>query len=405
MELTIINTYLEPNGQLVEGNRPLFVILFESGKSNYSIYDMDNDDKYENGKVEFRGHFYISKDGKIFKGRPINTFGEFAYDETRLRNFNINSIGIVVEGDYTCEIMPQIQKSAIILLIQYLKNEYTSIKSIYGLDELISNSDNPGMMFPLNEIIASSLNLNIESVRVAPDGNIRYAFGTREISYDPTKLLEGNDIKEIQFIFSLLGYICPLDGVYGSETFNAVMNFQRSYNLISTGIVDSDTFTLVKNLSRKFYENKLTFNRILEVNKPNYLYGDDTKRLQNRLNLLGFKCIETGFYDEDTAEAVLNFQKIHSLIPDGKVGPITWQQITSDSYSFVKRILSYTTPLMYGDDIRLVQQRLEDLGYDVGNASGWYDEVTKQQVINFQKSSGLEATGIVDEKTSKALFN
>jgi peptidoglycan hydrolase-like protein with peptidoglycan-binding domain len=405
MNLTITDTYLEPNGQLREGNRPLFIILSESGKSNYSIYDMDADDKYENGKIMFRGHFYISKDGRIFRGRPINTFGEFAYDESRLRNFNVNSIGIVLEGDYTSELMPMIQKSATVLLIQYLVNEHESLKSIYGLDELVSGIDNPGIMFPLNEIIARALNLAIEPIRIAPNGTRRYAFDGRTLHYNPTKPIEGNDVKELQFIFSLLGYKCPLNGVYDSETMDAVITFQRSYNLIPDGIVGQETFDYIRKLSMRFYENRLTFNRILEVNSSNYLYGEDIRRLQNRLNLLGFRCIETGFYDEATADAVKGFQDIHNLIPDGKVGPITWQQITSDGYVFVQRVLSYTVPMIYGDDVRLVQQRLGDLGFSVGNPSSWYDEITRQQVMNFQATKGLEPNGIIDDKTSRALFN
>jgi peptidoglycan hydrolase-like protein with peptidoglycan-binding domain len=403
MNISITDTYLEPNGELVYGNRPLFIILAESGKSNYSIYDMDKDDKYENDKVMFRGHFYISKEGRIFRGRPINVFGEFAYDGIRNRNFNINSVGIFVEGDYTSELMPIIQKSALILLIQYLKNEYSTIRSIYGLDELINDIDNPGVLFPLNEVIASALNVNIEPVRIAPNGTRRYAFESRTLFYDPTKPIEGSDVKELQFLLNLFGFTCDINGVFDSVTLDAVINFQRSYNVIPDGVVSVNTFEYIRKLSMKFYENKITFNRIFEVRTP-YLYGEDIKRLQKRLNLLGHPCTESGFYDELTSEAVRNFQDNHFLTPDGKVGPITWEKITVNNYVFVKRILSYTIPMMYGDDVRLIQQRLDDLGFTIAEPSGWFDEITMQQVINFQKSIGSNADGVVDEATAKALF-
>jgi peptidoglycan hydrolase-like protein with peptidoglycan-binding domain len=403
MNISITDTYLEPNGELRYGNRPLFIILAESGKSNYSIYDMDKDDKYENDKVMFRGHFYISKDGRIFRGRPINVFGDFAYDSVKNRNFNVNSIGIYVEGDYTSELMPVIQRSSLILLIQYLKNEHDSIRSIYGLDELISGIDNPGVLFPLNEIIASALNVNIEPVRIAPNGNTRYAFESRTLYYDPVKPITGNDVKELQFLLTLFGFTCDINSIFDNVTLDAVINFQRSYNVVPDGVVSTDTFNYIRRLSMKFYENKITFNRILEVRNP-FLYGEDIKRLQNRLNLLGFPCTESGFYDDLTSDAVREFQNTHSLRPDGKVGPITWEKITVNNYVFVKRVLQYTVPMMYGDDIRLVQQRLDDLGFTIHEPSGWFDEITRQQVINFQKSIGINADGVVNEDTAKALF-
>jgi peptidoglycan hydrolase-like protein with peptidoglycan-binding domain len=365
---------------------------------------MDLDDKYENGKVMFRGHFYITKNGSIFRGRPINTFGEFAFDDNRNINFNTNSIGICVEGDYSSELMPVIQKSAVSRLIKYLMDEYKEIRMIYGLDELITGINNPGILFPLNEIVALSMGTSVEPVRIAPNGQTRYAFETRTLYYDPVKPIKGNDVRELQFILNLLNFECELNGIFDAITLNAVINFQRSYNLVPDGVVSEETFKLIKKLSLKFYESKNTFNRILRITQPNFMYGEDIKILQTRLNLLGYECPQNGFYDEETYEAVVMFQEIHSLKPDGKVGPITWSQITNSDYDFIKRTISYTVPMMYGDDIRLIQQRLNDLGFTIGNPSGWYDEITRQQIINFQKSRAIKADGVVNRTTAKALF-
>lgn len=404
MTLNIIDTYLKPNGELRTGNRPLFMILFQTNKSNYSIYDMDNDDKYNNGKVMFRGHFFISKDGRIFRGRPINTLGEFAYDEDTKRDFNINSIGVCIEGDYTSELMPIIQKNAVILLIQYLREEYKSLRTIYALDELISGISNPGLLFPLNEVISKALNVDIEPLRIAPNGLMRYAFKTRTLYYDAKKPVTGNDVKELQIILNLFKFKCDINGKYDLVTMNAIIDFQRSFNLIPDGIVGTNTFETIRKASMKFYENRRTFNRILYYNQENHLYGEDIKHLQQRLNLLGYRCPDNSFYDEETSNAVRNFQEVHSLSPDGKVGPITWEQITTNNYVFIKRVLSYEMPMMFGDDVRLVQQRLNDLGFSIGVATGWYDEITKQQVFNFQKSKNIKADGKVDPETAKLLF-
>lgn len=403
MSLNIIETYLTPNGEPRKGNRPLFLILFSSERSGCSIYDLDREDKYENGKTMFRGHFFISKEGVIFRGRSLDTIGEFAHDDQTGMDFNRNSIGICVEGDYTSELMPTIQKNSIVLLIQYLRNNNSTLKTIYALDEILTDKSNPGIFFPLNEIIANVLNVSIEPVRKAPNGLLRYAFGNRTLYFDSKKPITGNDVTELQTMLNLFGFNCDTNGYFDNNTMLAVLNFQKSYNLIPDGIVNDETFSLIKKLSLKFFENRMTFSRILYFDNNNQLYGNDIKRLQNRLQLLGYECNSNGFYDSSTESAVKNFQESHSLTVDGKVGPITWSQITDTSFTFIKRTLMYTTPMLFGDDVRLVQQRLNDLGY-ILEPTGWFDETTMQAVIKFQSSKGMKADGIINDSTAKQLF-
>ena len=53
-----------------------------------------------------------------------------------------------------------------------------------------------------------------------------------------------------------------------------------------------------------------------------------------------------------------------------------------------------------------VQRRLNELGYPEANADkdGWYGDLTKLSVSNFQKAKGLAATGIMDADTFTKLF-
>lgn len=53
-----------------------------------------------------------------------------------------------------------------------------------------------------------------------------------------------------------------------------------------------------------------------------------------------------------------------------------------------------------------VQRRLNELGYPEANADkdGWYGDLTKLSVSNFQKANGLAATGIMDADTITKLF-
>lgn len=54
-----------------------------------------------------------------------------------------------------------------------------------------------------------------------------------------------------------------------------------------------------------------------------------------------------------------------------------------------------------------LQRRLVELGYNdaVGDKDGYYGELTHKAVASFQKDNRIEATGLMNEKTMKAIFN
>ena len=54
-----------------------------------------------------------------------------------------------------------------------------------------------------------------------------------------------------------------------------------------------------------------------------------------------------------------------------------------------------------------LQRRLAELGYNdaVGDKDGYYGELTHKAVAEFQKDNRIEATGLMNEKTMKAIFN
>ncbi len=54
-------------------------------------------------------------------------------------------------------------------------------------------------------------------------------------------------------------------------------------------------------------------------------------------------------------------------------------------------------------DVRAVQMRLAELGYDVGVADGGLGERTAHALMSFQKVEGLSRTGRVNEATTQAL--
>ncbi len=97
-----------------------------------------------NGWAGIGYHYFVRKDGSVYRGRPYNTIG------AHCQGFNSNSVGICAEGKYETEIMPEAQKNAIIELCRELLTMYPGAK-IVGHGDLNATSC-PGANYPLTEI-------------------------------------------------------------------------------------------------------------------------------------------------------------------------------------------------------------------------------------------------------------
>ena len=56
-----------------------------------------------------------------------------------------------------------------------------------------------------------------------------------------------------------------------------------------------------------------------------------------------------------------------------------------------------------GDDVKFVQKRLNELGYDCGSVDGKFGKITKAAVMKFQETNNLEPDGLVGSQTMNAL--
>jgi hypothetical protein len=67
--------------------------------------------------------------------------------------------------------------------------------------------------------------------------------------------------------------------------------------------------------------------------------------------------------------------------------------------------MKYTFPLVRGNDVLLLQQRMAAAGYTmVGEPDGKYGSATEKAVLAFQKDRGLTVDGIVGQQTWNAIF-
>lgn len=59
-----------------------------------------------------------------------------------------------------------------------------------------------------------------------------------------------------------------------------------------------------------------------------------------------------------------------------------------------------------GDDVKLIQQRLVDLGYmQQKHTTGYFGTITEAAVIEYQEDNGIDAIGVVGPKTLMSLFD
>ena len=214
-----------------------------------------------------------------------------------------------------------------------------------------------------------------------------------------------NEIATIQAQLNKKGCsVGTVDGIAGPTTYNAVISFQNKNGLTADGQVGPATWDVLFDT----ISGGNSYSRILKLTSP-LMYGEDIRAVQNKLNSLGYVAgTADGYYGNMTRNAVINFQSKKGLAADGDVGPTTWSALFNTSTSGgsgYSRILKLTSPLMYGEDIRAVQNKLNSLGYNAGTADGYYGNDTRTAVISFQTARGIDIDGEVGPTTWKTLFN
>lgn len=163
---------------------------------------------------------------------------------------------------------------------------------------------------------------------------------------------EPADVREVQEYLRCLSRVYPaipplaVDGIYGSETAEAVRAFQQGSGLPVTGETDADTWV---NLRREWQRETATDlppcplavfpagDGVWETGDT----GDGISVLQLVLGSLA-GCLPgllpaeaTGVFDEATAAAVKAAQTIFGLEPTGRVDRRTWDRLAATHNTYV----------------------------------------------------------------------
>ena len=109
-------------------------------------------------------------------------------------------------------------------------------------------------------------------------------------------------------------------------------------------------------------------------------------------------------FDRATEVAVRAFQQSRGLNVDGKVGDETWRALNAARWTLGDRPLFHALPEpLIGDDVRQLQERLLELGFDAGRPDGIFGLRTARALAQFQREVGVAADGAYGPQTMAAL--
>lgn len=132
--------------------------------------------------------------------------------------------------------------------------------------------------------------------------------------------------------------------------------------------------------------------------------GPEVRDVQQRLTDLGHAIGDSpGRFESSTADAVRTFQQARGLFADGIVGPDTWRTLVEAAWKLGDRVLYLTRPMLRGDDVRDLQERLDRIGLEVGGSDGILGPETTAAIVEFQLMQGLKADGQAGGTTIAAL--
>ena len=262
----------------------------------------------------------------------------------------------------------------------------------------------------------------------------------------PLKLgSSGNEVKTIQQQLNRIADAYPSipkindpNGIFGAQTEAAVKRFQNIFNLAQDGIVGKSTWYRIKNVYngvKKLAEltaENLTFDEVEPI-YPSLLKegmsGDYIKTLQYYLNIVAYFYPQIpnidvdGYFGPKTKEAVIAFQEMFGLVPDGIVGRDTWKALSSayktsinsipEEYKSEAEIVYPGYVLSEGitnDDVRRLQTFLEKISQAYPSipsvtVDGVFGEKTKEAVSAIQRIYGIPVSGVAGPVTWGLIIN
>ena len=140
--MKVIEANLPRKGNFTRRSKTDEVILHHAEASSATVWDI-NQWHLDNGWVGIGYHYYIRKDGSIYRGRPEWAVGAHA------TGHNDRSIGICCEGAYMTETMPAAQLASLKALLRDIMGRYGTLALKRHRD--VNATSCPGDNFPWAE--------------------------------------------------------------------------------------------------------------------------------------------------------------------------------------------------------------------------------------------------------------
>ncbi|MBR0463073.1 MAG: peptidoglycan-binding protein [Clostridia bacterium] len=219
----------------------------------------------------------------------------------------------------------------------------------------------------------------------------------------------GSSVTAMQNKLIALGYLSgPADGIFGTGTKTAVINFQRTASLRADGVAGPETLTVLDQAYNSLPSHSTTpvVTPTPEPENPSVLKkgsrGAEVTKLQQNLISLGYLTGKAdGIFGTATQSAVRAFQAANGLKVDGQAGTKTLAAVANAIAA-----ISNATTLQEGskgDAVKSMQQKLIVLGYLNSSADGIYGSKTKAAVATFQLRNSLASNGIANAATLTAI--
>ncbi len=251
----------------------------------------------------------------------------------------------------------------------------------------------------------------------------------------------GNDVqlKQIQLNRISTNYpsipkINPADGVFGVETEDAVVAFQRIFNLTPDGIVGNATwnkisfiYNAVKRLSELDSEG-IRLTDLPQAYDSDLTVGDSGREvlaIQYFLNVVAAfyntipRVTISGSYDEATDQAVRAYQEAFGLPADGVLDRNTWRSLYDTYRSILETselidggVVLFPGQVLrqgsQGDDVATMQEYLAYIAetyttIPAPSVTGIFGQETENAVVAFQQLFGLNPSGVIGVNTWDAI--
>ena len=276
---------------------------------------------------------------------------------------------------------------------------------------------------------------DIELVENAPVGSItesvpplplRLGFGGNSVALLQTRL------NRISVNYPNIPKIANVDGFFGTDTRNAVIEFQKTFNLVPDGVVGRATwyeilrvYSAVKRLN-ELNSEQLTFSELpliypIDLREGSTGYG--VELIQYYLSLISLynntipAVAIDGIFGPKTANSVSAFQRVYDLPETGIVDADTFfkmydvflgiiNSLPDVNYAYNAKPFPGISLLVgsTGEYVRLLQTYLNTLATvypEIGTLAvdGIFGEATENAVKTVQRIFGLPETGVVNLAT------